>query len=162
MKFIFIGFIFFASNAAIYACICPGRLLRTTFKDASAVFIGKLAENNLPAETKIRGAKNGVALEVEKSWKGAATAGNHFSVTPKFEDHGICTAFFKQFEKDKKYLIIAEGKNFEVRNYCTYSGEIYSASDHPDWYRESQQKVLRKLDKYDNFWFRFGKRVRLF
>ena len=85
----------------------------------------------------------------------------HSTVTTKFEDYGVCTAFLKNFEKGKEYLIFVEGENFEVRNYCTHSEEIYS-SEHPDWYKEQQNRKLKKLDRYGNFGFRFGKRFRLF
>lgn len=152
---LFLVFILFCGNLPIYGCTCPGRGLRLTFKEAKAVFIGKLTENNLPSKTKIGGAKNGFVLAVEKSWKGAK--GNYFSVTTKFENYGMCTLFPK-FEKGKKYLIFAEGENFEVRNYCTFNEEIYSPSD-PDWDKERQQNRLKQLDKLGNFWFRFGKRL---
>jgi hypothetical protein len=157
LKILFSVFILFFGNSAIYGCICPGVQLRPTFKAAKAVFIGKLSENVLPLKT--QGAKNGIVLRVEKSWKGVE--GDYFSVTTKFEDWGVCTAFFKKFEKGKKYLIFVEGENFEVRNYCTHSEEIYS-SEYPDWYKKQQNRKLEKLDKYGNFWFRFGKRFRLF
>jgi len=157
LKILFSVFILFCGNSEIYGCICPGVPLRPTFKAAKAVFIGKLSENILPSKT--QGAKNGIVLEVEKSWKGVKE--DYFSVTTKFEEYGVCTAFLKKFEKGKKYLIFVEGENFEVRNYCTHSEEIYS-SEHPDWYKEQQNRKLKKLDKYGNFWFRFGKRFRLF
>jgi hypothetical protein len=157
LKFLLSIFILLCGNSVIYCCICPGVQLRPTFKAANAVFIGKLPENVLPS--KPQGAENGIVLEVEKSWKGVK--GHYYSVTTKFEDWGVCTAFFKKLEKGKKYLIFVEGENFEVRNYCTHSEEIYS-SEHPDWYKEQQNRKLKKLDKYSNFWFRFGKRFRLF
>ncbi len=157
-KILFSVFILFCGNSAIYGCSCPGVPLRPTFKAAKAVFIGKLPENDLPLKIKTQGARDGIVLEVEKSWKGVKR--DYFSVMPKFEDWGICNAFFKKFEKGKKYLIIVEGENFEVRNYCTFSGEIYT-SEHPDWYREWQHRRLRELDKYGNFWFRLGKRIKL-
>jgi len=150
--------IFLSGNSAIYGCICPGVSFRSTFNEAKAVFIGKLPENDLPLKTKIQGTKNGIVLEVEKAWKGVKE--NYFSVTTKFEDYGMCTLFLKKFEKGKKYLIFAEGENFEVRNYCTYSEEIYSPTS-PDWYKERQQERLKQLDKFGNFWYRLGKRIRL-
>ena len=158
-KILFSVFILFCGNSVIYGCICSGVPLRPTFKAAKAVFIGKLPENDLPSKIKTQGAKNGIVLEVEKSWKGVK--GHYFSVTTKFEDWGVCTAFFEKLEKGKKYLIFVEGENFEVRNYCTHSEEIFS-SEHPDWYKEQQKRKLKKLDKYGDFWFRFGKRFRLF
>ena len=157
-KFLFFVFILFCGNPAIYGCICPGVPLRPTFKGAKAVFIGKLPENDLPLKIKPQGARNGIVIEVEKSWKGIKA--NYFSVTPKFEDWGMCTAFFKSFEKGKKYLIFVEGENFEVRNYCTHSEEIFS-SKHPDYYKEQQKRKLKKLNKYGNFWYRFGKIIKL-
>ena len=158
LKILFSVFILFCGNSIIYGCTCPGVPLRPTFKEAKAVFIGKLPENDLPSKIKTQGAKNGIVLEVKKSWKGVK--GGYFSVTTKFEDYGMCTMFLKKFEKGKKYLIFVEGENFEVRNYCTYSEELYS-SKHPDWYKERQHSLLKKLDKYGNFWFRFGKRIKL-
>jgi len=159
LEILFFIFILVFGNGTIYCCICPFSPLRSTFREAKAIFIGKLPQNNFSSETKIRGAKNGTVLEVEKSWKGVK--GNYFSVTTKFEDYGMCTLFLKKFEKGRKYLIFAEGENYEVRNYCSYSEEIYSPSNHPDWYKERQQKSLEKLDKFGNFWFRFAKRIRL-
>ena len=150
--------IFLSVNSVIYGCICPFSSFRSTFKTSKAIFIGKLPENNLPSNIKTKGAKNGVVLEVEKSWKGVE--GKYFSVTTQFGNYGMCSLFLKKFEKGKKYLIFAEGENFEVRNYCTYSEEIYS-SQSPDWYKERQQTHLKQLDKFGNFWFRLAKRIRL-
>ncbi|MDQ3748551.1 MAG: hypothetical protein M3367_05960 [Acidobacteriota bacterium] len=151
--------ILFSGNLVIYGCTCPFPPLDRSFKEAKAVFIGKLSQNNFSPGTEIQGVKNGTVLEVEKSWKGVK--GKYFSVTTKFEDWGgMCTPFFKKFEKERKYLIFAEGENFEVRNNCTYSEEIYF-SKHPDWYRERQRRLLKRIDKYGNFWFRFGKRIKL-
>lgn len=114
--------------------------------------------NNFSPKTEIPGAKNGTILEVEKSWKGAK--GKYFSVKTEFEDVGVCTAFLRKFEEGQKYLIIAEGENYTVRNYCSYSEEIYSPSlNHPNWYKERQQKRLKTLNKFSNFWFRFGERI---
>ncbi len=98
LEILFSVFILFCGNSAIYGCICPGVPLRPTFKAAKAVFIGKLSENILPSKT--QGAKNGIVLEVEKSWKGVK--GHYFSVTTKYEDRGVCTTFFKKLEKGKK------------------------------------------------------------
>lgn len=149
--------IFLSVNSVAYGCSCPFSTFRSTFKSTKAIFIGKLPENNLPSNIKINGAKNGTVLEVEKSWKGVK--GKYFSVTTKFENYVMCS-LFKKFEKGKKYLIFTEGENFEVRNYCTYSEEIYS-SESLDLYDERQQKRLKELNKFGNFWYRFGKRIRL-
>ncbi len=96
LKILFSVFILLCGNSIIYGCICPGVPLRPTFKAAKAVFIGKLPENDLPSKINTQGAKNGIVLKVEKSWKGVK--GNYFSVTPKFEDWGVCNSFFKKFK----------------------------------------------------------------
>lgn len=163
LKILFAVFILFCGSSAIYGCTCPGRELRMTFKETKAIFIGKLPDNDLPAKMKIQGAQNGTVLKVEKSWKGVK--GNYFSVLTKFEKYGMCSTFPDKFEKGKQYLIFTEGENFEVRNYCTYSQEIYSrAANLPDWYKgglNRQRKLLKKLNLFGNFWFRFSERLGL-
>ncbi len=160
LKVLFAVLILFCGSSTIYGCLCPYLPLRQTFKEAKAIFIGKLPENNLPPKIKAQGAKNGTMFKVEKSWKGVRE--DYFSVMTKFEDNGMCSLFFKKLEKGKQYLIFVEGENFEVRNYCTYSGEIYSqAASHPEWYKEGQSKIIKKLNKFSNFWFRLSERLGL-
>jgi len=68
LEVLFFTFILVFGNGTIYGCICPFSPLRSTFREAKAVFIGKLSQNNFSSEPKIQGAKNGTILEVEKSW----------------------------------------------------------------------------------------------
>lgn len=163
LKLLFSFFILFCGSSAIYGCICPGRGLRMTFNETKAIFIGKLPDNDLPSKIKVQGAQNGTVLRVEKSWKGVT--GKYVSVKTEFEKYGVCSTFPDKFEKGKQYLIFTEGENFEVRNYCTYSQEIYSrAANLPDWYKEGlnrQRKLLKKLNLFGNFWFRLSKRLGL-
>ncbi len=157
LKILFAVFILFCGSSTIYGCLCPGVTLRQTFKGAKAVFIGKLSDNDLPPKAKVQGVKNGTMFKVEKSWKGVKE--DYFSVTTKFENYGICTALLEKLEKGKQYLIFTEGENFEVRNYCTYSQEIYTHGNHPD--KEAQRKRIKELNKFSNFWFRLSKRIGL-
>ncbi len=149
----------FFENSVSYGCLCPGVSLKNSFKGAKAVFIGTLPENSFSTKAEIKGAKNGTVFEVEKSWKGVD--GKYFSVTNKFENMGMCSILLQKLEKGKRYLIFAEGENYEIRNYCTYTEEIYSTGDKATWYFERQQKRLKELNKIGNFWFRLSKRIGL-
>ncbi len=98
-------------------------------------------------------------LEVVKAWKGVDD--KYLSVTTKFEKVGMCSLFLN-FEKGKQYIIFANGEDYEVRNYCSYTEELYFPKNKPnDYFLERQQKRLRELNKLGNFWFRFGKRLGL-
>ena len=138
--------------------MCPGELLKSSFKRAKAVFIGTLPQNEFLTKAAIQGAENGTVLEVVKAWKGVDD--KYFSVTTKFENFGMCS-LFRNFEKDKQYIIFAHGENYEVRNYCSYTEELYFPKDKPNDYLEHQQKRIKELNKLGNFWFRFGKRIKL-
>jgi len=146
-------------NLVSYGCICPGVPLKNSFKGAKAVFIGTLPQNDFSTKAEIKGAKNGTVLEVVKAWKGVDD--KYFSVTTKFEKVGMCSLFLN-FEKGKQYIIFANGEDYEVRNYCSYTEELYSSKNKPnDYFLEHQQKRLKELNKLGNFWFRFGRRLGL-
>jgi len=139
--------------------MCPGSLLKYSFKEAKAIFIGTLPESDVSPKIEIKGAKNGTVLEVVKTWKGVND--KYFSVTTKFENMGMCSLFLN-FEKGKQYIIFATGEDYEVRNYCSNTEELYSFKNKPnDYSLERQRKRIKELDKLGNFWFRLGKRIGL-
>ncbi len=146
-------------NLISYGCTCPGEGLKNSFKRAKAVFIGTLPQNEFSTRSEIKGAKYGTALEVVKAWKGVEN--KYFSVTTKFENVGMCSLFLN-FEKGKQYIIFANGEDYVVMNYCSYTEELYSSENKPnDYFLKRQQKLLKELNKLGNFWFRLGKRLDL-
>ena len=141
---ILITLFLFASTT--YACSCVIRSHERDFREARAIFVGKVLEigpNNSGDEEVRRFAPFKITLAVEKRWKG-----NHRQITIVSSNGEPACGGFK-FEKGELYLIYAFGRELETGTACTRS-RPFSRTD---------QERQRELAELDSFRFRLKARV---
>jgi hypothetical protein len=151
-----IVFLFFTYVPVSQGCSCIILSLDKRFREANAVFIGKIPEDGEPDNNSlIQGSKDGVVLEVVKSWKGINR--KYVSVGFNFpEKLGGCPSLYK-FDEGKEYLVFAYGKDLKVEVECSDTRELITNKE--SWGYEAQQKETKKLD---SFWFRLWARIKFF
>ena len=129
-----------------YGCTCVIRSHERDFREAHAVFIGRVLDvgpNDTGNEETRRIAPFKITLAVEKRWKGSR---DRFAIV---SDNGgpACGGF--RFEKGERYLIYAFGKELETGTACTRSRPLARTD-------EERQKEMAQLNSH---WFRLKARV---
>jgi hypothetical protein len=128
------------------ACTCIFRSHEREFREAHAVFIGRVLDigANDSGDEETRGfAPFKITLAVEKSWKG-----KRGQITIVSDNGGPACGGFR-FEKGEEYLVYAFGRELETGTACTRSRPIKRTN-------HDRQKELAELG---SLWFRFRSRV---
>lgn len=141
------------SNHSILACTCVSDSLNKRLKKASAVFIGKVPdeepENNLLIQRFSASNNSKQVLEVVKSWKGVEK--EFIAIGFDSANLSISCPILYNFKEDQEYLVFAYGKEFKVNMVCSDTLPIQ-----PE-YNSSTQREVRKLSSFSyRFWSRLN------
>jgi hypothetical protein len=117
MRTAFFLFAFFTFASSLYPCTCAERSIEQEFRDASAIFSGKVVQIE-KIEDKLK-----VQLEVREIWKGE----NHPSIT--LETLSETAACGYPFVTDKTYLVYATGKELLTTGICSRTKKTEDAAD---------------------------------
>lgn len=135
---------------AISACTCVDMPLKNRFREASTIFIGRLADDIPEDDSLIQNNRTGlIVLEVVKGWKGVKK--EYIGIDFKKETFSIGTCpFLFGFDKDTEYLVFAYGKGLQINVECSDTLPVS-----PE-YNSYSQRQIRKLNSY---WFRTWSRA---
>lgn len=131
------------------ACTCINDKLSRRFRDATAIFVGTLADEELYGSPKNvqNYVKGNQVLFVKKAFKG---------VNKEFVSTGLDMSGFTmncpwlmEFVDGKDYLVFAYGKEFKINVSCPDSAEITGQYD----------STIEQISKLDSFWFRTKARI---
>ncbi len=130
------------SAPAAYSCDCTVPKLRRDYREATAIFVGKVVEVrfNQSSDDKTRRLHPmAVKLKVEKSWKGVRSP--EITVITN-EAITVCGGF--EFREGERYIIYAYEKDLVTFNSCSRSRPL-------NYEDEFDAKEIKRLN---SFWFR--------
>jgi hypothetical protein len=129
-----------------YACSCVVRTHERDFREARAVFIGRVLEigpNDTGDEETRRFAPFRITLAVEKRWKGPLG-----EITIVSANGGPACGGF-EFVKNERYLIYAFGRELEAGTACTRSRPLSRVDE----------DSKREMAQLGSVWFRLKSKV---
>jgi len=154
-SFLFI-FLFGVGTTETFACSCIEIGLGKRFKEAKAVFIGKVADEvEIPDDNNLIQGDGVQTLKVIKSWKGIKKKFVDINFDLESAKYGGMCPVLLQLEEGKDYLIFAYGKEYKIQPVCSDTREL----DQTSAYYEYQEKQMNKLN---SFWFRFWEKIKPF
>lgn len=141
-----VGFIAWNAPAA-YSCSCDIYLHRKDFREAKAIFIGRvvsISSNEIGDAESRRQLPYAVKLFVEKMWKGRKSS--EIAILSN-NGTGGCGGF--QFREGERFLVYAFGKELIAYSACERSRPMS---------RESEE-TAKDMKPLNSFWFRSRARL---
>lgn len=141
----------FLGASAVSACSCVDIPLKKKFRDASAIFVGRLA-GDIPEDESLvqQGSSRGLfTFEIVKAWKGVKKDYVAIDLANMPGGGASCEQLYT-FDEDTEYLVFAYGKDLKVNVVC---------SDTKPVSRDYGSLTQREIRKLNSFWFRSWTRI---
>lgn len=138
----------FALSDVGLACTCVIDPLSKRFREAEAIFIGRLAGTANEEKEDVQNREQGSwVLDVKKSFKGVSK--DRIAVDFDMTDFSGACPSLTRLEDDRDYLIFAYGKDLKIRSECSDSRSIKAEYD---W-------TAKEIARLHSFWFRIRARL---